>query len=442
MGRHVLFFAAALVLGEAGCSQVLGIDGEYEDCICGDGVVCSIEMCDDGNTSDGDKCSSTCELREVVEVTAGNHHTCARLNDGSVKCWGRNNQGQLGLAELTLMLGDEPGEMGDKLPRVDLGEGRTAVKIDAGYEHTCAILDDGNVTCWGDDTYGALGLESGSKVVKLGSGKSAVAIGAGVNHTCAILNDGQVLCWGRNDDLQLGAGNPTLGEPPRLVDLGAGESAEAIAAGEAHTCALLKGKTVKCWGKNDVGQLGLGDKQDRPTPSGPVNLGADNTAKALVAGTNHTCAVLNDDSLLCWGSGLFGRLGLGDTMDQVSPSGPIDLGNGKVAKEVGASTHTCVMLHDGVVRCWGYNAYGQLGIGNPSQKNSPADEVKLGEGKTAVAIAVHNYHSCAILNDGSLKCWGGNSYGQLGLGDTSNRGDDSGEMGDALLPVKLFSDAW
>lgn len=435
--REFLFLVPLFALGGAGCSVALGIDGEYEDCTCGDGVVCSIEACDDGNTSDSDHCSSTCVLREVVEVTAGDKHTCARLNDGSVKCWGSNSSGQLGLVDKTVIRGDNPGEMGSNFDVVNLGEGRTAVRIAAGGEHTCAILDNGNVRCWGNNTYWQLGFKPSDEPVDLSFKMRAVAIGAGFSHTCAILNDGSLECWGRNDDGQLGAGDTPLSELARPVDLGKENTAVAIALGAAHTCALLNAGAVKCWGKNEEGQLGLGDTSQHLTPAGPVNLGT-RKAITLAAGYNHTCAALSDDSLLCWGRNDWGGLGLGHMEYRPYPDGPVNLENGMAAAAITAGeAHSCAILSVGSVQCWGYNNNGQLGVGDAKNYSVPRS-VNLGEYKKAVSIASGQYHTCVILSEGSLKCWGSNGSGQLGLGDTLNRGQVGSEMGENLLAVKLF----
>jgi alpha-tubulin suppressor-like RCC1 family protein len=178
----------------------------------------------------------------------------------------------------------------------------------------------------------------------------------------------------------------------------------AIAAGTYHTCALLNDASLKCWGGNVSGQLGLGDTTNRGDGAGemgdslpPVSLGAGKTTVALAAGTNHTCALLNDASLKCWGSNGSGQLGLGVSTD-----------HGDGAGEMGDNLYA----------------------------------ITLGAGKTAVALAVGYYHTCALLNDASLKCWGQNDFGQLGIGDTDHRGVNPGEMGDALPIVKLFSDFW
>jgi alpha-tubulin suppressor-like RCC1 family protein len=157
--------------------------------------------------------------------------------------------------------------MGDNLPAVDLGAGKTAVAISAGGSCTCAILDDGKVKCWGN-----------LNTIELGTGKTAVAIAVAGSHVCAILNDGSIKCWGHNDYGQLGLGDTKsrdafpseMGDNLPAVDLGAGMKALAIGGHLEFTCALLEGGGLKCWGRNDAGQLGLGDTVHRGDEPGEM----------------------------------------------------------------------------------------------------------------------------------------------------------------------------
>ncbi len=327
--------------------------------------------------------------RTATSVAAGGEHSCVVLDDGSVRCWGRGVLGQLGYGNTTDIGDDEtPGSSGP----VDLGAGRTAQAITAGIYHTCAILDNGRVRCWGDGNGGKLGYgnvdwigddESPGSVgpVDLGAGRTATAIMAGGDHTCAILDDGRVRCWGYGDYGQLGYGDTErIGddESPGSVspvDLGAGRTATAITAGNSHTCAILDDATVRCWGGNSSGQLGYGDTDrigddESPGSVGPVDLGVGRTATAIAAGYNFTCAQLDDASVRCWGDGRYGELGNGDIIDigdDETPGSvdPVDLGTGRTSRAITAgSFHMCVIVDDASLRCWGYGHSGSLGYGN------------------------------------------------------------------------------
>ncbi|MBL8775897.1 MAG: carboxypeptidase regulatory-like domain-containing protein [Acidimicrobiales bacterium] len=219
--------------------------------------------------------------RTATAITAGGNHTCALLDDGTVKCWGLNDKGQLGLGD-TANRGDGPGEMGDTLPTIALGTGRTATAITAGALHTCAILDTQAVRCWGESLHGRLGLgdtedrgdepgEMGDLLpsVALGAGRTATAITAGGNHTCALLDDDHVKCWGLNNVSQLGIPGVYRGDQPGEMgdalpplNLGSAHTVDAVTAGEFHSCALLDDGAVKCWGDNNSGELGVGDAAD------------------------------------------------------------------------------------------------------------------------------------------------------------------------------------
>jgi cysteine-rich repeat protein len=452
---------------------------------CGDGDVqpASGEECDDGNESDADRCAS-CAIQEAVMVATGNNHTCAIRNEGSVKCWGGNGSGQLGLGD-TFPRGDLPGEMGDNLSPVNLGFGRTAVALAAGYGHVCALLDNDRLKCWGANLYGELGLgntiqrgdapgEMGDNLpfVDLGAGAKVVAVSSWYRHSCALLDGGAVKCWGYNDAGRLGLGDmdhrgddlKEVGDNLPAVDLGNGAIAVAIAVGAAHACAILSDATLKCWGHNLYAQLGQGDmnhRGDMPGEMGdellPVSFTSGKTVKAVAAGHLHTCVLLNDDTVRCWGYNDSGQLGLGDKNhrgDNPNEMGvnlpPVDLGTGKKAIAIAAGNrHTCAILEGGSVKCWGYNVVGQLGLESTSQLGDEPNEmgdklpyVDLGAGKTALAIAAGWDHTCALLNDGSVKCWGYNANGQLGLGDPLPRGGLLGDMGEGLPIAKLFSPVW
>ena len=412
-------------------------------------------------------------------LSAGGTHTCAVFPSGALKCWGNNTYGQLGQGDQTAR-GDDPGELGDALPVIPLGNGRAVAAVSAAYEHTCAILDTGAVKCWGAGGNGRLGLgdsdnrgelpgEMGAALpaVDLGTGRIAVEISAGQSHTCAILDDGGVKCWGANSYGQLGLGDTQdrgdgsgeMGDALPVVSLGTGRTAVAISAGNAHTCAILDDGTVKCWGRGTNGRLGQGataHRGDGPGEMGDalqaVSPGTGRTATAVSAGGQHTCALLDDATVKCWGSGQAGRLGTGavdsrgDAPGEMGDALPaVPLGSLRTATSVSAGYgHTCVRLDDASVKCFGLNGGGQLGQGSTAAKGDGPNElgdalppVPLGTGRTAAVVTTGDQHSCARLDDGSVKCFGDNVAGQLGVGDPASRGDQAGEMGDALPAVDL-----
>ena len=167
---------------------------------------------------------------------------------------------------------------------VNLGAGRTAVALDLGDLHTCAILDNGELKCWGFNQFGALGNGGNSNInsppsssINLGAGRTAVAVAAGPQHTCAILDNGSVKCWGNDGNGQLGDGGTssnTNTPSSTPVDLGSGRTAVAIGAGDGHTCAILDNGEMMCWGRHTYGQLGIGttssDEQSPVSVSGNI----------------------------------------------------------------------------------------------------------------------------------------------------------------------------
>ena len=391
-------------------------------------------------------------------ITGGSEHTCAILPSGRVKCWGQNLDGQLG-QDSNGDVGDQPGELA-ALPAVNLGVGRTATAISAGIQHTCALLDDGTVKCWGNGGAGRLGQGNTATLgdqpgemaalapVDLGPGRTATAITAGGAHTCAVLDDGSVKCWGSNASGRLGQDNTEnvgdqAGELAALapVDLGPGRTATAVSASFAHTCALLDDGTVKCWGSGNSGQLGndatgnVGDQAGDMAALAPVNLGVGRTATAVSAGPQHSCALLDDGTVKCWGSGADGRLGqgstttLGDQPGEMAALAPVTLGADAVGVSAG-SGHTCALLVGGSVKCWGAGRMlGQDTIANiGDQAGEMAALVPVNLGGSAAGLATGYFHSCVRFGDASVKCWGNGGDGRLGQGNTTDLGDGAGEM--------------
>ena len=343
---------------------------------------------------------------------------CGITDNGDLYCWGVNSFGALGN-------GAYGNTNAPSSTPVDLGTGRTAVAVSAGGSHTCAILDNGELKCWGWDDKGQLGDGGGSSntyapsstAINLGTGRTAVAVSAGYRHTCAILDNGELKCWGEDYYGQLGdglgnSGNYAPSSTP--IDLGTGRTAVAVSAGSFHTCAILDNGDLKCWGSDARGQLGDGgtiianDKEEAPSTTA-IDLGTGRTAVAVSTGTAHTCALLDNGDLKCWGRDDFGQVGDGGSnTDQTSPRA-IDLGTGRTAVAVSAGGyHTCAILDNGDLKCWGSDNYGMLGDGGiTAHTNAPSSTaIDLGTGRTAVAVSAGGYHTSVILDNGTMYSWG------------------------------------
>jgi alpha-tubulin suppressor-like RCC1 family protein len=417
-------------------------------------------------------------------ITVGDRQACYLFADGRLKCWGS------AFATTQQALGDGPGEMGANLPFLDFGPNGRVRRAVAGSQRVCVILEDGRLKCWGSNNQNAqLGSGDRSRYggdptalallppVDLGTGRTAIDVAAGWTHTCAVLDNGGVKCWGANTAGQLGLGDNVgrggapgeMGDALPFVDLGTGRTATAIAAGAYFTCALLDGGDVKCWGEGangspgsaatggQLGQESFADIGDQPGEMGdnlpPINLGTGRSARSISCGSDLTCAVLDNGDLKCWGrNDGGGAIGAGDNNPHGSAPNtmgdallPVRLGTARTATQADAGRYgACAILDDGRVKCWGSPQYLGLGLSGGGGIGDAAAEmgddlpaVELGTGRTARAISLYEASTCAILDDETVKCWGAGSQGMLGQGSTNAIGDAPGEMGDALPPIAL-----
>ncbi len=344
----------------------------------------------------------------ISAITAGDEQTCALTTAGGMKCWGYNDLGELGDGTTT-----------DRPKPVDVsGLASGVIAISAGYDHTCA-LTTGGVKCWGANDYGQLGdgttTEADTPVDVSGLASDINAISAGTEHTCALNTGGGVQCWGFNDSGQVG--NGTTDEADTPVDVsGLASGVSAISAGGIHTCALTDGGGVKCWGSNDLGQLGDGTPVWR---TAPVDVsGLTSGISAIAAGWMFTCALTTGGGVQCWGDNSYGQLG-NDTTD--TSNTPVDVSglSSGVSAISGGEEHTCALTTGGGVKCWGYNASGELGDGTTTERLTPVDVSGLTSGVSAVAVGA--LHTCALTTGGGIKCWGANYMGQLGDNSTTQR---------------------
>lgn len=384
-----------------------------------DGVVWSWGY--NGNGQLGDGATSTAartsplaviNLTNAVSVAAGGAHSLAVRSTGRVWAWGSNGNGQLG-----------DGTTNQQATPVQIGI-TDVVTVAAGQSHSLALKNDGTVWAWGANSYGQLGNGlTGSvqttpvQVLRNDNGApltNIVAIAAGMYHSVAVRADGTVWTWGYNYFGQLG--NGTTATSTRAVSVASLTGAVAIAAGQYHTAALLANGAVKTWGWNGTGQLGNNDAT-LATKLTPQSVAGIVDAKAIAAGSRHTMVVKADGSVMAWGYGYMGQIGNNNTTNQIAPA-PVSSLVG--TSEIGGGAYSsCALLGSGGgIRCWGTNAYGELGNGNTSQSNVPTTTNTL-SGLNEVAAG--EAHSVAVKWDGTVWSWGQNIQGQLGDGSIVKR---------------------
>jgi alpha-tubulin suppressor-like RCC1 family protein len=323
-----------------------------------------------------DSSSFTLALEHADQVAAGGAHTCAITEDSAIVCWGQNTHGQVAA--------DLPDEVvADPHPVIAGG----ALQIDAGAEHTCAVLAQG-VFCWGNGRYGQVGREVADRAFPpalVPGTEGAVAVATGARHSCALMDGGSVRCWGELIDEATVEPTPTAEATlvPGLTD------AKIIAAGGGHSCAGRQ-NDVMCWGENASGQLGDGTTEPSAQPKAVVGL---HGALHLAAGggeldgqlIGHTCAVNNDFSVVCWGRNDEGQLGNGATESSATPVivlGRQDRGDEPYLNDVGeidlGAAHSCARDNDGPVYCWGDDRQDQLGRSARDESTPPGRVVRVG----------------------------------------------------------------
>jgi alpha-tubulin suppressor-like RCC1 family protein len=334
--------------------------------------------------------ANTCGL-QILQIVAGEDSTCALLSDRMIRCWGENSYGRLG-----------DGTRTDRSIPVKVRNVTDAVSISMGSHHACAVLADGTVKCWGQAMFGRLGIvtqEDFSAPVEVSGLRDVVSVSAGTVHNCALLKDGTLRCWGNNSDGQLGNGTRSLSNPQPVEVTGLRDVA-SFAVGSHHTCAALKNGQVKCWGRNNFGQLGTTfDKIEQS--SIPVDILDVGHAVSLAAGEEHTCALLDLGTVRCWGASQpFSR-------DQVAPGWVAELRD--VASLSAKGSRNCALLLDGRVKCWGG---GIAQWADDRNRGTKPSEVPSLEG--VESISVGSFHICALLKNQKAYCWGSNEFWNLG----------------------------
>lgn len=416
-----------------------------------------------------------------VEIKSGwGYHVCALYSSSlyvnyKLKCWGYNNSGQLGYGD-TNARGDVVSELGYGLSFVDLGTNKFVKKVALGWLHTCAILNDDSVKCWGANTYGQLGygnttfkgnttgqMGDNLPAVNLGTGRTAKNIYAFGYRTCAILDNNSTKCWGRNITGQLGLGNVTnygssagqMGDSLPVVNFGTGRTAVKLAGSENTSCALLDNGSVKCWGLGASGSysgtsytyygelgletnnkswgIGAGEMGDF-LPTVNLGLGVGETITDIAGGRAHYCASISTGTVKCWGRNNRGQLGIdnttqiGDVAGTMGASLSAAIGVSSVSTLSMMRESSCATLSGGTAKCWGRNSAAQLLTGASVAGNAAAlgDQVgemaalttiNFGTGRSVSKLAAGYYFGCAILDNNKIKCWGATS---CGTGTVSN----------------------
>jgi alpha-tubulin suppressor-like RCC1 family protein len=377
----------------------------------------------------GQSCGIACTESGCLSATAivaGANAACAQLSDGTVRCWGANGSAQLGNGSATTSgCGCQPMPQQALLSR--------PASIGLALQSGCASFPvtlvkggslGGIVDCWGSNSNGALGngttaTQNADYVPSPVSGLSGVIAVVGYDsHACALtaqtdIGAGSVFCWGDNSFGQVGNGTTAKQQPNAVQVSGLSGAPTALTTGAHHSCALLSGGTVECWGDDSYGQLGNG--MTTGGSSTPVQVLSLSGVTAITAGAYHTCALLSTGTVSCWGSNDSGQLGIGINNSRPTPTQVIKLRPSVVSVAAG-SHHTCAVHGDGTAECWGENTFGQLGNGQTAAAQLVPSPRPVAVVAGVAAVAAGETFTCALLSTGVVECWGDNSLGQLGSG--------------------------
>jgi alpha-tubulin suppressor-like RCC1 family protein len=345
----------------------------------------------------------------MAEVSAGSEHTCGLVADGSVYCWGEGRWGQLGVSD----------DMARSTPtRIEWAVALS--RISAGGMHTCGLAAAGDAYCWGVNTVGQVGNNTTitqSAPVPVESSVRFTSVASGLLHTCALSSEARVFCWGGNAQNQAGTSAAEFLMTPQPIEASA--PFEVVTAGGFHSCALAPDGTAYCWGGNSLGQLGDGTTRNRTLP---VRVSGEHRFSAISAGYLHTCGVTVAGALLCWGSSVHGELGTGGVALPGLPGSEVPKPVSSTASftAVSAGHHvTCAVTSTREVWCWGRGGDGQLGNGSrwdqsvpqPVYDGDPTRALRVRQVSTGVT------HVCAVSESNVTFCWGRGERGQLGARD-------------------------
>lgn len=416
-GRECTYAHAATAGGCSAGECVNECETGWKDCN-GDTVDgCEADLTSRSSCTDCNRtCPFACTAGECVNgraLVAGRTWTCATFSNGSARCWGSNGSGQLGTGDTESSI--SPRDV------IDLSD---AERISANLGHTCALRAGNVASCWGENDRGQLGDGTTAPrtqpvPVQLDSVDQIVV---GLAHTCVRSGD-RLYCWGFNDAGQLGFGDVVHRTQPTLLPTKSTGDIVDVASGLAHTCAVQISGGVICWGFNDQGQVGApsaGGGGSNSMPSPVTVPGVDNAVKVAL-GHAHSCAVTTAGRVRCWGWNASGQLGDGGFQSRSQPLFVIDDSGVELAdvqRVVVGPTRSCAIQDDGAAFCWGDNASGALGAGpTPAQSTHAVRVTALGE-DAVIDVAVGEFHTC-FLGPTRIRCIGQNEQGQLGDGTTA-----------------------
>lgn len=344
----------------------------------------------------------------AVQLVAGDQHFCARLSDGTVRCWGDNSGGQLGTTATTVVA-----------PQAVLNV-TSATRLSAAEYATCAVLTDSTTQCWGRNRQGQLGLRATTGLSDYTNHTAGPVVTSelfdrvdvGPRTVCGVTTTGTLTCWGYNDQQQTTRSDAGTVAAPGQADMKTFNVVRTVSTQTSIIGVLDDGRVVS-WGKASGRITSIS-----PDPS-PKLIESIEKVTNIAAGPTHVCAIA-DGELYCWGSGSKGVLGTGLPNDEKVPALATIVNTPKLEhypQQVAASTSlTCVRITDGTVQCAGDDTYGGLGVGNDVVESTAAlTKVSTYTGN-AVQVAVSAYAACALDKNGTVQCWGSNIYGELGQG--------------------------
>ena len=354
-------------------------------------------------------------ITSATVVACGFNHTALILSNQTVWTFGDGSNGATGL-----------GDTNSRLTPVQVTGITSASAVACGTFHTAVVLSDGTVRTFGYNSVGQLGLnDTTSRLtpVQVTGITSATAVACNRYRTSVLLSNGTVRTFGQNNFAQLGVNDTTNRSTPVQV-FGISSSATAVACGYYHSTVVLANGTVQTFGRNNVGQLGLNDTVSRLTPVESITIPARTLAGSVAGGDSHTAVVLKDGTVRTFGRNSNGQLGVGDTTSRLMPVQVIGLSTATAVAT--GQYHTAVLLANGTVRTFGANGNGQLGVNDTTSRQTPVQVFAISSSATAVAGGLN--HTGVLLADGTVRTFGRNDYGQLGVGDTTQR----------LTPVQVF----